>query len=128
MVVSWSVVSGRMICVGARFPRPTCGQKAMCCMRRRVRGPSLPAEGSCEQGFEAAEVVMVVLLAATDDFVGFVSAVGADDFDDGMAGAGHFLIGQEVVAQALDETGWRLGYVTDAAVDGVVLQHGDDLV
>ena len=66
--------------------------------------------------------------AALDHLVRLIAAVHMGDLHHARRPVGGLLVGQEVVPDAVDQGVGHLGHVAQSAVDGVALQHRQDLV
>src|SRR5438874_499239 len=97
------------------------------CNRLSV-GAGHSGQGRLEQLLEFPVRLAVVLPAALNRVVGNAAAVHLGDLDHAAGLAGYLLVGQEVVAQPVEQGRRALINVGPVAVRRVALEHGDDLV
>src|SRR5262245_38435054 len=91
--------------------------------------PGLPSAAvSLRRITEVSVVPPVVVERMTDDLSGLVRRVEMRDLRPPGLGAGHVLVAQEVVAEALHEGDRTVRDVAKVPVCGIPLEDGQDLV
>ena len=67
-------------------------------------------------------------MRTTNNIVGFATVVDMGDLGGRFGRVGGFLIRKKVVLQALNQWVRALRYITHIAVEGIVIEYGDDFV
>src|SRR5579862_234076 len=86
------------------------------------------AKGSLEDLFEVAESGVVVAEASANDLVGFFPAIGVGNFTATIGGPRSLLVGEEIMAQAVEHGGGNVGNICPGTIGGVLPENADDLV